>query len=172
MATKATTLKHECAAGIYGGLVGGIIFGLMMAMMGMLPMVAGVIGMKSAFAGFSYHLVNSAIIGALFVLCFSRFVHSYKKGAIFGLIYGAAWWVMGPLILMPSMMGMGARLNLEGMSAALPSLWGHLIFGVVMGLVYYKVMDTYHIRITGQSFRFGILEKESVNSAVRENVSV
>jgi hypothetical protein len=52
--------------------VGGLVFGAMMAMMGMLPMVASVVGSKSALIGFLYHMFNSAIIGALFGLIFGQ----------------------------------------------------------------------------------------------------
>ncbi len=52
------------------------------------------------------------------------------------LSYGLVWWFLGPLILMPLFLGMGARLSIEGMSMALPSLWGHLIFGGILGILY------------------------------------
>ncbi len=31
---------------------------------------------------------------------------------------------------------MGIRLSAEGMSMALPNLWGHLIFGGILGILY------------------------------------
>ena len=34
--------------GVYGGLVGGVVFGGMMAMMGMLPMIGSMVGHPSA----------------------------------------------------------------------------------------------------------------------------
>jgi hypothetical protein len=79
---------QRLVAGIIGGVVGGLAFGALMAMMGMLPMVASVVGSKSAVVGFLYHMFNSVIIGALFGLVFGTFSHSYGGGALFGLLYG------------------------------------------------------------------------------------
>jgi hypothetical protein len=31
---------------------------------------------------------------------------------------------------------MGLQLNVQGMQMALPSLWGHLVYGFILGLVY------------------------------------
>lgn len=41
--------------GIWSGLAGGAIFGIMMGMMGMLPMVAMLVGRESATVGFIVH---------------------------------------------------------------------------------------------------------------------
>ena len=123
-------------AGVYGGLIGGLVFGIMMGMMGMLGMVAQVVGSESVIVGFVYHMFNSAVIGALFVPLYGRWATDKGRGLSFGLIYGLVWWFLGPLILMPLFLGMGIRLSVEGMSMALPSLWGHLIFGGILGILY------------------------------------
>jgi len=39
-----TSIKH----GVYGGLAGGVVFGAMMGMMGMLPMIGNMAGVPSA----------------------------------------------------------------------------------------------------------------------------
>jgi hypothetical protein len=88
-------------AGIIGGVVGGLAFGALMAMMGMLPMVASIVGSKSAVVGFLYHMFNSVVIGALFRLILGGLSHTFARGATFGLLYGVMWWVLGPMILMP-----------------------------------------------------------------------
>jgi hypothetical protein len=75
-------------AGIIGGIVGGLAFGALMAMMGMLPMVASIVGSKSAVVGFVYHMFNSVIIGALFGLILGGLSRTYGRGALFGLLYG------------------------------------------------------------------------------------
>jgi hypothetical protein len=112
MATTAESragisLGQRIVGGVVGGVAGGLIFGVMMAMMGMLPMVASVVGSKSAVVGFIYHMFNSGIIGAGFGLIFGALSHTYGRGALFGLLYGVIWWVLGPMILMPLMLGMG-----------------------------------------------------------------
>jgi uncharacterized membrane protein YagU involved in acid resistance len=128
-------------AGIIGGIVGGLAFGVLMAMMGMLPMVASIVGSKSVVVGFVYHMFNSVVIGALFGLILGGLSHTYARGATFGLLYGVLWWVLGPMILMPLLLGMGAQGVASQFGAAfsapmLMSLFGHLIYGLLTGLVY------------------------------------
>lgn len=125
-------------SGVVGGLAGGVVFGMMMAMRGVLPMIGKMVGQPSAVAGFAVHMMISAGIGASFVVLFGRVVNAARSGLLAGMSYGGAWWVLGPLILMPGMMGMGfgANLNIAAATAALPSLLGHLVYGVVLGLVH------------------------------------
>ncbi len=124
--------------GVYGGLAGGVVFGAMMGMMGMLPMIGKMVGHPSAVTGFLAHLVISALIGASFVVIFHGFIRGASGGLGYGLVYGGAWWFLGPLTLMPLMMGMGLGVNWTAAAASqmLPSLVGHLIYGTILGLSY------------------------------------
>ena len=124
--------------GVYGGLAGGLVFGAMMGMMGMLPMIGMMVGFPSAVAGFAVHLMISALIGISFVGIFGHLVRGSVGGLGYGILYGGAWWFLGPLTLMPLFMGMGVGVNWNTAAAAsmLPSLAGHLIFGAILGLTY------------------------------------
>ena len=131
------TLRQRVIGGVVGGIAGGLVFGAMMGMMGMLPMVAMVVGSKSAIVGFLYHMFNSVIIGAIFGLVFGPLSHAYGGGALFGLLYGVIWWVLGPMILMPLMLGMGGpQFGMAFSPPMLMSLVGHLVYGLITGLVY------------------------------------
>jgi hypothetical protein len=137
MATIARTqsaMSQKLIAGVVGGLAGGVVFGMLMAMMGMLPMIAGLVGSSSAVVGFLVHMVISAMIGASFGLLFGARSTSFGQGAIWGLAYGAIWWVLGPLVIMPVMMGMGLQFGMALSGPMLMSLMGHLIYGLVTGL--------------------------------------
>ena len=135
--TTGITLKQRVVGGVVGGIAGGLVFGAMMFMMGMLPMVASVVGSKSALIGFAYHMFNSVIIGAVFGLIFGALSRSYGQGALFGLVYGAIWWVLGPMILMPLLLGMGGpQFGMAFTTPMLMSLAGHLVYGLITGLVY------------------------------------
>ena len=125
-----TSVKH----GVYGGLAGGAVFGVMMAMMGMLPMIGSMVGSPSAFVGFFVHLMISATIGGSFAVLLSA--SGLRGGVGSGLVYGVTWWILGPLTVMPFFMGMGLGVNwnVASMSAAMPSLVGHLIFGAILGV--------------------------------------
>jgi len=129
---------RELKLGAYGGFAGGLLFGAMMGFMGMLPMIGSMVGQPTAAAGFAVHMVNSIIIGAVFAILLGRFVDGTRSGVGVGLAYGAAWWFLGPLTLMPLFMGMGfgVNWNIAAAAAMLPSLVGHLMFGGVLGLVY------------------------------------
>lgn len=114
--------------GVLAGLAGGLVFGALMAMMGMLPMVAMLVGSTSAVVGAVVHLVISAGLGALFALV----VPSLSTGmmVVVGAVYGVVWWVLGPLLIMPTLLGM-TQMIFTVDSAALMSLVGHVLFGVV-----------------------------------------
>ena len=129
---------RELKWGAYGGLAGGLIFGMLMGMMGMLPMIGSMIGQPTAAAGFAVHMANSVIIGVGFAIVLGRFVSGTPSGVGIGLAYGGVWWILGPLTLMPLLMGMGLGVNWNAAAAAamLPSLVGHLVYGGVLGLVY------------------------------------
>ena len=129
---------RELKLGAYGGFAGGLIFGAMMGMMGMLPMIGSMVGQPTAGAGFAVHMVNSVIIGVGFAIVLGRFVSGISSGVGIGLAYGGVWWILGPLTLMPLFMGMGLGVNWNAAAAAamLPSLVGHLVYGGVLGLVY------------------------------------
>ncbi len=129
---------RELKWGAYGGLAGGLIFGVMMGMMGMLPMIGSMVGQPTAAAGFAVHMANSVIIGVGFAIVLGRFVSGTSSGVGIGLAYGGVWWILGPLTLMPLLMGMGfgVNWNVAAAAAMLPSLVGHLMYGGVLGLVY------------------------------------
>ena len=108
-------------AGVIGGVVGGLAFGALMAMMGMLPMVASIVGSKSAVVGFVYHMFNSVVIGALFGLILGNLSRTYGQGVVFGLLCVVVWWVLGPMILMPLLLGIGSE-GIALRSSGRPSL--------------------------------------------------
>lgn len=114
--------------GVLAGLAGGLVFGALMAMMGMLPMVAMLVGSTSVVVGAVVHLVISAGLGMLFALV----VPSLSTGmmVVAGAVYGVVWWVLGPLLIMPTLLGM-TQMIFTVDSAALMSLVGHVLFGVV-----------------------------------------
>jgi uncharacterized membrane protein YagU involved in acid resistance len=102
-------------------------------------MVAKVVRSDSLVVGWLYHLFNSAVIGALFGWLLGGRVAGYGSGAVWGALYGAAWWVLGGLVLMPVLLGMPpfAQFLMPGMlMVAVGSLVGHLVYGVITGLVF------------------------------------
>ena len=76
------TLQQRIIGGIVGGIAGGLVFGAMMGMMGMLSMVAGVVGSQSPLVGFVYHMFNSIVIGAIFGFAFGNQSHTFMQGIL------------------------------------------------------------------------------------------
>lgn len=149
-------MSSTVSAGVIAGLISGVAFGIGMQMMtaptpdgGQIPMIAMVgqvpimndptgslSSMNPATLGWIYHLINSAVIGAIFGLLVKSRVRSYGAGLGWGALYGFAWWILGGLILMPTLLGMpvGAPLIMAPMRpVALGSLMGHLMFGLILG---------------------------------------
>ncbi|MCV2488733.1 hypothetical protein OF117_05105 [Geodermatophilus sp. YIM 151500] len=123
-------LVTELPRGIVAGLVGGLAFGAIMLAGGMLPMVAALVGSSSAVVGGVVHLAIAAGIGAAFALLVP--VGRVPALLAAGLVYGAIWWVLGPLVIMPAWLG-GELFAVDAM--AVTSLVGHLVFGLVAAAV-------------------------------------
>jgi uncharacterized membrane protein YagU involved in acid resistance len=125
-------LPRNLLLGTAAGLVGGIVFGLMMTMMGMIGMIGALAGqLGNVPVSWVIHLVISAIIGAGFGLVAPYAGATLGRVLGVGAVYGLVWWFLGPLLIMPMMMGMGPQLSAAGMSGAIPSLVGHILFGLV-----------------------------------------
>ena len=128
-----STASHRVVHGIAGGLAGGLVFGVLMQMMGMIPMVAQLVGSSSPAVGWVVHLAISSFIGASFALLFSGRARTVVGAALYGMGYGIVWWVLGALILMPARLGMPVfQIN----TTAWQSLMGHLLYGLVLGVVF------------------------------------
>ena len=129
--------KNHIKAGVIAGIIAGLAFGGIMGVMGMLPMVAGLIGSSSTLVGAILNEIISVIIAIGFAFIFGHAAtHSKSKAVILGLLYGFIWWILGPLFLMPSFMGMGPQLTMTAAQGAIPSLIGHLVYGLLLGLSY------------------------------------
>ena len=123
-------------AGVAGGLAGGVMFGVMMTAMDMMGMVAALVSSSSIAVGWAVHLVISAALGAGFAVLLGRRTTGTGPAAGFGAAWGMAAWVGGALLVMPLLLGMPA---FEIGQTQLMSLMGHVIFGVIAGVVYHRL---------------------------------
>lgn len=121
-------------AGILASLAGGIVFGIMMQMMGMMKVIASMMGSSSDVVGWMIHLMISAIFGVTWLL-----LAGPTGGWWRGLVYGVVVWVFGPLLVMPMMMGMPL---FQFGQTTMMSLMGHLIYGLVTGLVFKPLLGS------------------------------
>jgi len=133
-----TTLGRRTLAGLVGGIAGGVMFGILMAMMGMLSTIASMVGSNSPVIGFGIHMLMSIMVGlGLTVIFGNLLLTSYPRGIVVGLGYGAIWWVLGPLMVMPLMLGM-PLFTID--ATALFALMGHLIYGAILGAVAVRIL--------------------------------
>jgi hypothetical protein len=61
------SIKNKLAAGLLGGLSGGLVFGALMGMMGMLTTISSMFGVDSWAVGLVIHLMMSIATGIGFV---------------------------------------------------------------------------------------------------------
>lgn len=125
-------LGRRLLAGAVGGIAGGVVFGMMMSMMGMLTTVAGMVHSTSPILGFGIHIMISIFYGLVFALLGGRWLTSWGRGLTAGAIYGVILWVLGPLIMMPLMLG-GAVFSFG--ATTMLSLMGHLIYALILAAV-------------------------------------
>ena len=132
--TRPTT-TNALKNGVIAGLGGGLVFGIMMGMMGMLPMVGMLIGQDSAIVGFIVHMLISAFFGGVYGLIAARFFSGLVPNLVAGAIYGIGVWVIGALIMMPLLLGMNEMVLQIG-QAQWMSLLGHIIYGAITGAIF------------------------------------
>lgn len=136
--TASTSGSFAQAAGVAvprgaaAGVAGGLVFGGMMHSMGMMPMIAMMVGSKSVALGWFLHLAISVFIGVTFAVAQQKFNFGALATVIGSTVYGAIWWVLGPLLLMPAALGMPLFMIND---MTLNSLGGHVLFGAIAGVV-------------------------------------
>jgi uncharacterized membrane protein YagU involved in acid resistance len=130
--------------GALAGIIGGLLFTLVMVQIGFLPAVASLIGSTSQLSGIIVHLAISILIGASYGLFFQR--QSYDVGSAlgWGMSYGFFWWILGALTLMPLLLGTTPQWTVTVAAASLASLVGHLAYGAGLGITFHRLETRYN----------------------------
>jgi uncharacterized membrane protein YagU involved in acid resistance len=131
--------------GTAGGVVGGLLFTVVMAGVGALPRVAQLVGAQSSLVGLLVHLVISVLIGIGYGLLLQKQAQSYGAGLAWGMLYGFFWWVWGALTLFPLLLRQPPDWTLATVAGAYPSLIGHLLYGAGLGLFFHYLSQRYAI---------------------------
>jgi uncharacterized membrane protein YagU involved in acid resistance len=120
----------DAGLGSLAGLAGGLAFGAAMVEQGdMLPTIAAIVRSDVPLVGFLVHMTVAAVIGAGFGLLAGHARTRAGEAIIWGVTYGAFWWLLGALTLRPLLAGTPVLWTLEAARAELPSLVGHLVYG-------------------------------------------
>ncbi|XEC32476.1 hypothetical protein JAO84_01200 [Streptomyces fradiae] len=142
---KIAAIPVHALWGAAAGLVGGIGFGIWMSVSrpimdtAMITMVAGLLGSTNAFVGWLVHLAISLTAGIVFGVVFGHLAQRFPPAALLGLFYGAVWWTLGALWIMPANMGMPV---FEWNDVTASSFGGHLVFGLLTGITFAGIAHT------------------------------
>ncbi|MGW0916795.1 hypothetical protein ACWD1Z_34510 [Streptomyces sp. NPDC002784] len=114
----------------------------------MITMVAGLLGTTNAFAGWLIHLSIALFAGITFGALLGQFAQKPAPAVVLGLAYGAVWWTVGALWIMPANMGMPV---FEWNDVTSSSLGAHLVFGLLAGLTFAGIAQAMGKQRTGQA---------------------
>ena len=133
--------------GILAGLVAGLFFAFFLLMSGMTEDLGSIIGMPTRLGGFFVHLCISLIAGVTFVFLLGHLINSWLSATIWGSVFGICMWVLGPMTFQPYLstdIPLLAQWCFAGFENNKLSLVGDLIYGLVLGPIYYVLKNTYY----------------------------
>ena len=125
--------------GTLAGIVGGWAFGKWMEQVNFYPLIAGLVGSNSRMLGESLHFLFAIIIGVTFAFLFQREARGYGSSMACGMAYGIFWWFLGPLTFLPLWSRRPLDWSSSHASELFGSLIGHIVYGVIVGLLYAAV---------------------------------
>jgi uncharacterized membrane protein YagU involved in acid resistance len=128
---------HSLKWGAAAGFSGGLLFSLVLLATGTLPEVARMGGGSSAVFGFIVHMSISAILGMSYGLLFKREATDFGSGITWGLVYGLVWWFIGPMTLLPILLGGSLTWTTAAANELFPSLFGHLLYGAATASAFF-----------------------------------
>ena len=139
-------LRNGVMPGGLAGLAGGLALAATMLELGRLEIFSELAGAVSQLAGFIFVLAAAVLLGAGFGVLVWRQRPSAGETMIWGLVYGAAWWYLGRLTVLPLLQGKGLTWDTDSARAAFPDLLGLMLFGAIMGLVYVSLRWLRHVQ--------------------------
>lgn len=153
-------MRSKLGAGILAGILAALPYGLIMSIvtspMGMqspestamggsmamgdpepmIMMVAHMVRSDSLAVAWILLLLGGALMGALFGVLLGSRPAGLRAWLVRGALYGAAWWIVASLVLMPVVLGMPAFSPLTTATmrgGATVSLAAYLFSGVILG---------------------------------------
>lgn len=151
---RTAAIPVHALYGVAAGLVGGVGMGIWLSVSrpmmdtAIITMIAGLLGSTNAFVGWLIHLGIALFAGAGFGILLGSYARKMAPAVVLGLVYGAVWWVIGALWIMPANRG---RPVFEWNDVASSSLGAHLVFGLLAGLSFSCIAQVMGKRTTGAS---------------------
>ena len=84
-------------------------------------------------AGIAVNLAIGVAIGVSYGLLFRRLGQDVTCALGWGLSYGFLWWVLGPLTLLPALLGGDPEWTATAAGGSMSALAGHLVYGGCLG---------------------------------------
>ncbi|WP_019216749.1 hypothetical protein [Legionella tunisiensis] len=109
--------------------------------------LGNIIGIPTRLGGFFVHLCISLLAGIAFVLLLGSLINSWLSAVMWGLLFSIGMWILGPMTLQPHLstgIPLLAQWSFAGFENNKLSLVGHLIYGVILGPIYYVLKNTYY----------------------------
>jgi len=155
--------------GILAGSIGGLLFSLIMLKIGFLQVVASIVGMNSASTGFIVHFIIANLIGISYGLFFHRQSYDLGSALAWGVSYGVLWWILGPLTLMPVLLGGSPQWTAAFAAESFAALIGHLVYGGAVGIIVFLLEARYRpwwvSRSKAEEYRIGRRKEQILTSA-------
>ena len=129
-------LLNSLGWGAAASLLGSLLFSLIMVAVGFLPTVAAIVHGTSPLLGFGVHLMIGALIGMSYGVLFRQESPNFGSGVAWGLVYGLVWWFLGPLTILPILLGGMFQWTTAVAASFLPSLIGHLVYGAATAMMF------------------------------------
>ena len=149
--------------GAVGGIVGSLIFGGLLwaidpnILIATIPAIYGLA--PAATVGWGVHLIHGLVLGIVFGFLATRdpiigtltadvetgFIAAIGPGlrfAVSGVVYGIVVWAVLPVIGLSIWVSVGGVDTLEFPAAALESLLGHLLYGLLLGALFSFFVET------------------------------
>lgn len=153
---SAETYPYRWAAGVAGGLVGGVGMGIVLhAGANVMPFIGALYGWPTTTGGWVAHLVHSVLIGLVFALIVSRPVireqmTTVSEFVVAGIVYAAAVGLVTSGVMLPVAMNLLGTISLPESLLPLPGVVGgvlvvlsvgvaHLVYGVLLGATYGRI---------------------------------
>jgi uncharacterized membrane protein YagU involved in acid resistance len=127
--------RGAAAAGAVAGLAGGALFGATAVALHLPPLPSTVLRGPTA-ALFALELVLATALGAGFGPLIAEQRTQPGETVFWGLLYGALWWFLGPLTLLPLLGGRPVAWELAAARANVPILFGLLLYGGITAVVF------------------------------------
>jgi uncharacterized membrane protein YagU involved in acid resistance len=135
--TAGSGVLAAALRGAVAGLLGGAVISQLM-LRGAVPEVAErLTGSNGPLAGIAVNLAIGVAIGVSYGLLFRRLGQDITCALGWGLSYGFLWWVLGPLTLLPALLGGDPEWSATAAGGSMSALAGHLVYGGCLGVAFH-----------------------------------